>query len=757
MNKRTLSNDENENEKNKTGVKRYLMSNDDPFESQKIFHEKNCASKISANSLIDMKEEDGYVLSDLNSNMNGNENDGEMSCGMGRGTTLMDTTMSNERENTKYGGVTTMGEFGYGGVVGGGCVGNGCVGAGCVPSPCVANSCPANNCVANNCVANNCVANNCVANNCTANSCAANPCTPSDGGVSNQPPNIYYPSDSKKRKGSKYSGMPFLKKEKNCVNTFLVLKNVPRDADEEDIKSFMRPFIKNTSPEIIFDRDGIIVKLYDDELNKNIFNYFDEHPTQIKGSFVSVKLSKLSEDSGGAAVNKENLDEYEGGGVAANAAAGAGQISGQIGQISGQIGQISGQIGQISGQIGGQIGQISGPIGGQMSAPISGQIGGSGSNLGSVGNVPSAKDALEGANKKTGKQNKNESSRVILVSVLNLHYPVDIELIYYLFSKCGTVEKIITFSRNPLIYQALVQFQNIETAQEAIKTLHNRNIYDGCNTIQIQYSFLKELVVKANNSSSRDYTATNLGKNKNLLNLQTSHGVLPTPTRKGNDSELYLMLERKFKLVDFDAKNTSKTPVLICYNIPKDYTDVHKLFNLFSVYGFVSRIKILREKPDSALIQYAGYLFASVAQECLQHAKVGDQVLELHFSKILDIRIAPQQKKIESYKAKTFSSYDQRYLLADQAKYIKGACKPTKTLFISNVSEEVTEECMMNLFMKYGEIKKIKIQPIKEGKKHITITVELSSEDTATRALMDLHNFYLKDRFIKVSYTKTRL
>lgn len=663
MNKRTLSNDENENEKSKTGVKRYLMSNEDPYESQKIFHDQNCAPQMNANSLIDMKEEEDYSHTDMNSSMNGNDKDADMSCAMGLGTALIDTNMNNDRDNTNYGAVSTINEFGYGGVVGGGCIGNNCM--------------------------------------------------PSDGGMNNQASSIYFRSDSKKRKGSKYNGMPFLKKEKNCVNTFLILKDVPRDAEEEDIKSFMRPFIKNSNPEIIFDRDGIIVKLYDDELNKNIFNYFNEHPTQIKGSFVSVQLSKLNDDSAGVAVNEENMDEYEVGSIAAS----------------------------------------TGPMGG----PIGGLISGNGNNMGNLGNMPSTKDALEGGNIKKGKHNKNESSRVILVSVLNLHYPVDIDLIYYLFSKCGPVEKIIAFSRNPLIYQALVQFQNIETAQEAIKTLHNRNIYDGCNTIQIQYSFLKELNVKANNSSSRDYTTTDVSKNNNPVNIQTSHGVLPTPTQKGNDSELYLILERKFKLVDFDAKNASKTPVLICYNIAKDYTDVHKLFNLFSVYGFVSRIKILREKPDCALIQYAGHLFASVAQECLQHSKIDGQVLEINFSKILDIRIAPQQKKIESYKAKSFSSYDQRYLVTDQAKYIRGACKPTRTLFISNVSEEVTEECMMNLFTKYGEIKKIKIQPAREGKKHMTITVELSSEDAATMALMDLHNFYLKDRFIKVSYTKARL
>ncbi|ETW56937.1 hypothetical protein PFUGPA_01138 [Plasmodium falciparum Palo Alto/Uganda] len=36
-------------------------------------------------------------------------------------------------------------------------------------------------------------------------------------------------------------------------------------------------------------------------------------------------------------------------------------------------------------------------------------------------------------------------------------------------------------------------------------------------------------------------------------------------------------MEKKFKLVDFEKMNPSKTPVLICYNIPKEYTDVNKV------------------------------------------------------------------------------------------------------------------------------------------------------------------------------------
>lgn len=41
-----------------------------------------------------------------------------------------------------------------------------------------------------------------------------------------------------------------------------------------------------------------------------------------------------------------------------------------------------------------------------------------------------------------------------------------------------------------------------------------------------------------------------------------------------------------------------------------------QLFNLFSLYGIVLRIKILKERPDTALIQYSSPFYATIAQ-CL--------------------------------------------------------------------------------------------------------------------------------------------
>ncbi|SOV12189.1 polypyrimidine tract binding protein, putative [Plasmodium gaboni] len=652
MNKRTLSDDRNTREKNKSGVKRYLMSSDDIYDNPKIYHEKNNGgSKINMSTFLEINE-DGMLYDNHNNNiMNGHNND---MCDLNNGNNNIFNSLNKiDNNNIKDNELNKI---------------------------------------------NNENNNNNNNNNINSNSNNNN-----NTSLSTK----YYSNDCKKRKGSRYtSSLPFLKKEKNSGNTVLILKNVPEKVDEEDIISFMRPFLRNKNPEIIFDGQDIIVKLYDDELIESIYTYFNQHPTQIKGSFVKVKISKDNDD------NKESKNEH-------NNIMNNNNNSNSNNNYSCNNNNYSCN---------------------------------NNDDYSLYNNHPT-----DTSDKRYSKSNKAECSKVILVSVINLHYPVDIELIYYLFSKCGTVEKIITFSRNPVLYQALIQFDNIETAKEAIKTLHNRNIYDGCNTINIQYSFLKELVIKGNNSSSWDYTLSSEKKTKNYPEIQNSHGVLPTPTRKSIDSELYQLMEKKFKLVDFEKMNPSKTPVLICYNIPKEYTDVNKLFNLFSIYGFVTRIKILREKPDAALIQYSNYIFSSLAQEYLQRARISNQNIEVNFSKIHDIRVSQRQQNHESHNTKIFSNYDQRYVLSDQGKYIKAACRPTKCLFISNLNEDVNEDCVMNLFNKYGNINKFQFLPVKEGKRHLSIIVEMNTEDMATKALMDLHNFYLKDRYIKVSYTKSRL
>jgi hypothetical protein len=51
--------------------------------------------------------------------------------------------------------------------------------------------------------------------------------------------------------------------------------------------------------------------------------------------------------------------------------------------------------------------------------------------------------------------------------------------------------------------------------------------------------------------------------------------------------------------------NNSGPTVLIVSNIPADKVNPDILFKLFGVYGDVNRVKILYNKPDTALVQFA--------------------------------------------------------------------------------------------------------------------------------------------------------
>lgn len=152
--------------------------------------------------------------------------------------------------------------------------------------------------------------------------------------------------------------------------------------------------------------------------------------------------------------------------------------------------------------------------------------------------------------------------------------------------------------------------------------------------------------------------------------------------------------------------NPSLTSVVICYNLPSSEITVHKvwllenwgklfrvlqtcvltitlqLFNLLSLYGVVLRIKLLREKPDTALAQYSHPLYATLACHYLtvrddisllywseQYRSQGapffgtDAGLQIGISKKTEVKLPPPGAKETTEEAKrtvAFQSQEQR-------------------------------------------------------------------------------------------------
>ncbi|KAF7643276.1 hypothetical protein LDENG_00242390 [Lucifuga dentata] len=101
------------------------------------------------------------------------------------------------------------------------------------------------------------------------------------------------------------------------------------------------------------------------------------------------------------------------------------------------------------------------------------------------------------------------TSPVLRVVVENLAYPVTLDVLYQIFSKFGTVLKIIIFTKNSQ-FQALLQYPDGLTAQHTKLSLDGQNIYNACCTLRISFSKLTSLNVKFNNDKSRDFTRPDL-------------------------------------------------------------------------------------------------------------------------------------------------------------------------------------------------------------------------------------------------------
>ncbi|KAK5907685.1 hypothetical protein CesoFtcFv8_005505 [Champsocephalus esox] len=100
-------------------------------------------------------------------------------------------------------------------------------------------------------------------------------------------------------------------------------------------------------------------------------------------------------------------------------------------------------------------------------------------------------------------------STVLRVVVENLIYPVTLDALCQIFSKFGTVLRIIVFTKNSQ-FQALLQYAEGASAQSAKLSLDGQNIYNGCCTLRISFSKLTSLNVKYNNEKSRDFTRPDL-------------------------------------------------------------------------------------------------------------------------------------------------------------------------------------------------------------------------------------------------------
>ncbi|KAI4803912.1 hypothetical protein KUCAC02_025559 [Chaenocephalus aceratus] len=264
-------------------------------------------------------------------------------------------------------------------------------------------------------------------------------------------------------------------------------------------------------------------------------------------------------------------------------------------------------------------------------------------------------------------------SPVLRVIIENLFYPVTLDVLHQIFSKFGTVLKIITFTKNNQ-FQALIQYADGLTAQHSKLSLDGQNIYNACCTLRISFSKLTSLNVKYNNDKSRDYTRPDLptADSQPSLDHQTmqaaaafglisaspyggAHGFPPAFALQQSGLSMPGMpglaslgmghggmaaaaaAANRLGLSGLTASGGHN--VLLVSNLNPESVTPHCLFILFGVYGDVMRVKILFNKKENALIQMSDCTQAQLAMSHLNGQRLHGRAMRVTSSKHTTVQL----------------------------------------------------------------------------------------------------------------------
>jgi polypyrimidine tract-binding protein 2 len=371
--------------------------------------------------------------------------------------------------------------------------------------------------------------------------------------------------------------------------------------------------------------------------------------------------------------------------------------------------------------------------------------------------------------------NAGAPNRILLVTINNAIYPITVDILYQVFGSHGMVEKIVIFNKTKGL-QALVQYQNIASATSAKESLHGQNIYtNGSCQLHIQYSNLtSELTVTANNDRTKDFTkplpaiapevqAPGLQpmRNPGLQGggipvvggpSQFVPGMGPMP-----GAEFYGQQAAQQFVPNAFMGGSQFNSVLLVSNLNEEKINCTQLFNLFSSYGNVMRVKILHNKPDHALVQMGDYYQASTAMHYLKGLTLWDKPVDINFSKHAYINATSQDPADPSCADYTNSPLN-RFKFnqgTEKAQQIyKNMSGPVSLLHVSNLPATSTNATVTEMFAPFGAITGIKVFDI-NGKRQAL--VQFDSVQHSAEALVTLHNSQVDGRGLKLSFSKNKL
>uniref|UniRef100_A0A8C6KX47 Polypyrimidine tract-binding protein 1 n=1 Tax=Nothobranchius furzeri TaxID=105023 RepID=A0A8C6KX47_NOTFU len=344
-------------------------------------------------------------------------------------------------------------------------------------------------------------------------------------------------------------------------------------------------------------------------------------------------------------------------------------------------------------------------------------------------------------------------STVLRVVVENLLYPVTLDALCQIFSKFGTVLRIIIFTKNNQ-FQALLQYSDGSSAQASKLSLDGQNIYNGCCTLRISFSKLTSLNVKYNNEKSRDFTRPELPSGESQPAMEhpamAAAFSLTVPALPGALASLALPTAARLGFPVIPAGHS----VLLISNLNPERVTPHCLFILFGVYGDVMRVKILFNKKENALVQMSDSTQAQIAMSHLNGQRLHGKPLRITLSKHTSVQL-PREGHEDQGLTKDFSSSPLHRFKKPGSKNYSNIFPPSATLHLSNIPPSVVEDDLKRLFSSSGAaVKAFKFFQ----KDHKMALIQMGSVEEAIDCLIQFHNHDLgENHHLRVSFSKSSI
>ncbi|KPU76488.1 uncharacterized protein Dana_GF13176, isoform R [Drosophila ananassae] len=397
-------------------------------------------------------------------------------------------------------------------------------------------------------------------------------------------------------------------------------------------------------------------------------------------------------------------------------------------------------------------------------------------------------------------------NHILLFTIINPFYPITVDVLHKICHPHGQVLRIVIFKKNGV--QAMVEFDNLDAATRARENLNGADIYAGCCTLKIDYAKPEKLNVYKNEpDTSWDYTLSTvkeIGNGRSPLLQEPLYGTRPQPYSKSLFSipENVVMLESQPPLlgpgaafppfgapeyhpttpenwkgaaihptglmkepagvvagrnapVAFTQQGQAQGAVMMVYGLDHDTSNTDKLFNLVCLYGNVARIKFLKTKEGTAMVQMGD----SVAVErCVQHLNnipvgTGGKI-QIAFSKqnflseVINPFLLPDHSP--SFKEYT-GSKNNRFLSPAQASKNR-IQPPSKILHFFNTPPGLTEDQLIGIFnIKDVPATSVRLFPLKTERSSSGL-IEFPNISQAVLAIMKCNHLPIEGKGTKFPF-----